>query len=132
MNETDLESETTMKAKPTKNSGQVILEVNRQDEEMLSRAVYSPLRIKENLVPIDFSDCSKKALQYAIPVAREHRAAITLLHIVPTVSAAFGEYAAFEGSRITKDLCDSAERNLSKLVVDDIRGVVAADAVVRT
>ena len=121
-----------MKAKPSKNSGEVILEVNRQDEEMLSRAVYSPLRIKQILVPIDFSDCSRKALKYAIPLAREHKAAISLVHIVPTVSAAFGEYAAFEGTSITKDICDRAEGDLSKLVVDEIRGLVATDVLVRT
>ena len=81
-----------MKARPTKNSGEVILEIHRQDEEMLGRAISSPLRIKEILVPIDFSDCSKKALQYAIPLAEEHKAAITLAYVVPPISGAFGEY----------------------------------------
>jgi nucleotide-binding universal stress UspA family protein len=31
---------------------------------------------------MDFSDCAKKALQYAIPLAQEHAAAITLLYVV--------------------------------------------------
>ena len=33
------------------------------------------------LVPIDFSDCSKKALAYALPYAREFGANITLLYV---------------------------------------------------
>jgi len=33
-------------------------------------------------VPVDFSDCSKKALQYAIPFATQFDAELTLLHVV--------------------------------------------------
>jgi len=121
-----------MKAKPSKNSGEVILEVNRQDEEMLSRAISSPLRIKEILVPIDFSDCSKKALRYAIPLAKEHKASITLAYVVPAISGAFGEYGAFDAAAITKEMREGAERELATLIVDEVRGVVAADTLVRT
>ena len=121
-----------MKAKPSKNSGEVILEVNRQDEEMLGGANASPLHIREILVPIDFSDCSKKALRYAIPLAKEHKASITLAYVVPGISTAFGEYGAFEAAAITKEMRETAERDLAALVVDEVRGVVAADTVVRT
>ena len=121
-----------MKAKPSKNSGEVILEVNRQDEDLLSRAVSSPLRIKQVLVPIDFSECSRKALRYAIPLARHHKAAITLAYVVPSVSVAFGEYGAFDPVAITKEMRERAERELATLIVDEVRGVVAADTVVYT
>jgi nucleotide-binding universal stress UspA family protein len=120
-----------MKAKPSKNSGEVILEIHRQDEDLLSRAS-SPLRIKEILVPIDFSDCSRKALRYAIPLAKEHKAAITVAYVVPAISAAFGEYGAFDAAAITKEMRERAERDLATLVVDEVRGVVAADTIVRT
>src|SRR5262245_54744381 len=121
-----------MKAKPTKNSGEVILELHRQDEELLNRATASPFRIKQILVPIDFSDCSKKALRYAIPLAREHKAAITLAYIVPAVSGAYGEYGAFDAAAITKEMRERAERDLATLVVDEVRGKVVADTLVRT
>lgn len=44
------------------------------------------LRIKSILVPIDFSTSSKKALQYAVPFARQFGAKLTLLHVVEPVA----------------------------------------------
>jgi len=120
-----------MKAKPTKNSGEVILELNRHDETMLSRMIASPLRIKQILVPIDFSECSLKALRYAIPLAKEHRAAVTLAYVAPAISGAFGEYGAFDPVSVTKDMRERAERDLARLVVDEVRGMVPADTLVR-
>src|SRR5437879_10057147 len=59
---------------------------NQRDEPLLAAAsagpVQSQFRLKKILVPVDFSDCSKKALQYAIPFAKEHQAALTLLYLV--------------------------------------------------
>jgi nucleotide-binding universal stress UspA family protein len=39
-----------------------------------------PIEIKRILVPLDFSPLSKKALEYAIPLAAQFGAKITLLH----------------------------------------------------
>ena len=75
-----------MKAKPTKHPGEVVLELNRGDETLLERASGRkplPFRLKHILVPIDFSDCAKKALEYAIPFAREHDATVTAVYVVP-------------------------------------------------
>ena len=69
-----------MKAMPTNIPGQVVLEVNRRDEPLLDAASRAPaseanlFSIKRILVPLDFSDCSKKALQYALPLAKQHQA----------------------------------------------------------
>jgi universal stress protein A len=49
-----------------------------------SLAVFS---LKKILVPVDFSDCSKKALQYAVRFARQFGAELTLLHVVPRYPA---------------------------------------------
>ena len=38
-------------------------------------------QLKNILVPIDFSECSKKAIVYALPYAQEFRAKITLLYV---------------------------------------------------
>ena len=35
------------------------------------------------LVPVDFSDCSKKAVQYAVHFAKQFGAELTLLHVAP-------------------------------------------------
>ena len=44
-----------------------------------------PIRLAKILVPIDFSPCSQKALQYAVPLARRFGASITLLHVVEPI-----------------------------------------------
>lgn len=38
------------------------------------------------LVPVDFSDCSLEAVEYAAVVAQRHRASLTLLHVLEPVS----------------------------------------------
>jgi nucleotide-binding universal stress UspA family protein len=125
-----------MKAKPTNHPGEVVLELNRRDEALLAAAsgelTPSPFRLKRILVPIDFSDCSKKALQYAVPLAKQHQAAITLLYIVPTPSYAAGEYGGIDYASLEAETRASADQALSALAVDEIRGEVSADTVVRS
>jgi nucleotide-binding universal stress UspA family protein len=43
------------------------------------------MRIKQILVPVDFSDCSHKALQYGVSFARQFSAEVLLLHVLVTV-----------------------------------------------
>jgi universal stress protein A len=45
----------------------------------------APFQIKSILVPLDFSPPSKKALDYAVSVARQFKAKLTLLHVVEPV-----------------------------------------------
>jgi universal stress protein A len=75
-----------MKVKPTRSSG-VALELGpnepaipatRADSE---RAAHPIFKIRRILVPIDFSPCSKKALQYAIPFANQYGARLCLLYV---------------------------------------------------
>lgn len=40
------------------------------------------LELKQILVPVDFSECTEKALAYAVPFARQFGATLTLLHVV--------------------------------------------------
>ena len=69
-----------MKIKPTSKKGRVSVELDRNDEALL--APPSPFQLKHILVPVDFSDTSKKALQYAVPFAAQFGASITLLHVI--------------------------------------------------
>lgn len=74
------------------------------------------LNIKNILVPIDFSDCSRKALEYALPVARQFQAAITLLHVVHVnYYVTSSEYAAFDYPELIEDTQRAGERRLAKL-----------------
>lgn len=123
-----------MKAKPTKRPGGMVLEVGRRDEPLMaaaSRATPAPFRLKRILVPIDFSDCAKKALCYAIPLAKEHEAAITLLYVVPP-DYAVGEYGGIDYVSLQTEARATGERELAALAVDEVRGEVSADTLVRS
>ena len=124
-----------MKAKPTKHPGEVVFELSRRDEPLMTAASRSApallFRLKRILVPIDFSECSKKALRYAVALAKEHEAAITLLYAVPT-HYAVGEYGGINYAALEGDMRASGDKQLSALVVDEVRGEVAADRLVRT
>ena len=123
-----------MKAKPTQNSGAVTLELNRRDDLLMDAAtrtaVKSPFKLKRILVPIDFSDCSKKALQYALPLAKEHQAAVTLLYVVPPAYGA-GEYGGMDYAQLETSMSEGGSKELLKLAMDEVRGQVSADTLVR-
>jgi nucleotide-binding universal stress UspA family protein len=55
------------------------LELGPEEALMPAANVFN---LKKILVPIDFSDCSKKALLYAIPFARQFGAEMILLSVV--------------------------------------------------
>ena len=122
-----------MKARPTKHAGEVVLELNRRDEPLMAAASFeskiSPFRLKRILVPIDFSDCAKKALRYAIPLAKDYEAALTLLYVVPTHH---GEYGDIDYAILEAEMRAGSEKELSTLAVDEVRGEVPADTLVRT
>jgi len=123
-----------MKARPTHNPGEVTLELNRRDELLMDAAtrtaVKSPFTLKRILVPIDFSDCSKKALQYALPFAKEYKAALTLLYVVPPAYGA-GEYGGIDYAQLEASMREGGQKQLAKLAVDEVHGEVATDTLVR-
>jgi universal stress protein A len=68
--------------------------------------------LKKILVPVDFSECSKKALAYAIPLARRYGAAITFLYVVPP-----GSTLDHTGDC---DFTESAVRMLTRLALENV------------
>jgi nucleotide-binding universal stress UspA family protein len=123
-----------MKAKRTRNPGEVTLALGRRDEPLMDAAtrtaVASPLKLKHILVPIDFSDCSKKALQYALPLAREHAAAITLLYVVPPAYGA-GEYGGIDYAQLEASMKASGAKELARLAVNEVGGEITTETQVR-
>ena len=123
-----------MKAKPNHRPGEVVLEINRGDEAMLAAAnapaAASPFRISRILVPVDFSECSKKALQYAMPLAKEHGAALTLLYIVPPIYTV-GEYGGMEYPQLQAEMQASGRQALEKLNDMEVHGQVPTEIVIR-
>src|SRR5262245_20477021 len=75
--------------------------------------VPSLLKLRSILVPIDFSEPSKKALRYALPFAEQFGAKITLLHVVEPI--AMPDFAYFPMAIENKAVADTCERNLELL-----------------
>jgi len=57
-------------------------QADNEDEGVLSR----PVTLEHILVPVDFSDCSLDALEYAVVVAQQAKASLMLLHVLEPVS----------------------------------------------
>lgn len=78
-----------MKIKPVENTGGVIVELGPKEAQLpspLGAEEMTPalpsFKLKQILVPVDFSECTEKALFYAVPFARQFDATLTLLHVV--------------------------------------------------
>jgi universal stress protein A len=69
-----------MKFKPT-NRGGVVVEMGPQEEQMPAQPA-AVFRLRKILVPVDFSEHSRKALEYAIAFAKQFGAELNLVHVV--------------------------------------------------
>lgn len=88
------------------------------------------IRFKEILVPVDFSACSKKALAYAVALARQFQARITVLYTVDFEIAAAD--VDIDVPQVRKKLCLNGGRQLARLVRETIGCQIEADTLVRT
>lgn len=76
-----------MKVKPTQTAGTILVELGPNEQAMprvetaQASAPAPVLRLRNILVPIDFSDCSRKAVQYAVPFARQFGAELNLVYV---------------------------------------------------
>ncbi|PWU11601.1 MAG: universal stress protein [Verrucomicrobia bacterium] len=73
-----------MRIKPTTKTGGVLLELGPEEAQIPAQSLETAraFKLQKILVPVDFSDCSKKALHYAIPFARQFGAELKLLHVL--------------------------------------------------
>src|ERR1043165_6089403 len=73
------------------------------------------LGVKSILVPLDFSQPSKRALDYAVAVAQQLKAKLTLLHVVePIVMPDFA--ASFPLAMENDKVMAAAEKELASVV----------------
>ena len=88
-----------MKIKATPEAG-VVVKVEPGESELPQQITPSPLNLRKILVPVDFSECSRKALHYAIALAKQSQAEILLLHVLemPAVPVQAFETAFMEGT----------------------------------
>jgi universal stress protein A len=81
----------------------------------------SPFKLDTILVPVDFSDCSKKALQYAIPFARQFKAQMIFLHVLPLHYAAGWEFEVGKYDPLIEgDLRTKTEKQLQTLIQEHV------------
>jgi universal stress protein A len=75
-----------MKIRPSSPSGGVVVELGATESKLPGTSTAGlestpAFNLKRILVPIDFSECSRKALRYAVPFARQFDAQIGLLFV---------------------------------------------------
>jgi universal stress protein A len=71
-----------------------------------------PIGIKNILVSMDFSDCARKALQYACAFARLGKAEITLLYVAPDLAEDIR--LAFSMPELQQQIMREAEQSLQR------------------
>ncbi len=123
-----------MKVKPSSATGKVVMEMAKSDEQLLAAPGQPAIRsfkLKKILVPVDFSDCSLKALRYAVPFARQFGAEVTLLHVVQPVYAA-GEWGVdIDFAQLTLQQKEGAGKQLKELEVEEVGENIATKTLVR-
>ena len=70
-----------MRVKPASKNGGVFVELGPMEQQLPAEA-QTQFKLKKILVPVDFSDCSIKALEYAIPFAKQFDAELVLLNVI--------------------------------------------------
>lgn len=73
-------------------------------------------KVKNILCPVDFSDCSALALDYALALAKRDQAAVTVMHVMPTMPADGVYPYAFEPILPTGESKEQALTQLGKFV----------------
>ena len=82
-----------------------------EDNSTLSR----PVTLERILVPVDFSDCSLDALEYAVVVAQQAKASLLLLHVLEPPS--YGLDFTLGHSRVRRSEVSSWRNRLEELLL---------------
>ncbi len=125
-----------MKVKPSAKRGRVVVEVGRTEEELLrgssaAPAPAAPFELKHLLIPIDFSPCSRKALRYALAFARQFRARLTLLHVIPTNYFVGSEFGPVDFPLPEAELREGSARELAAMAAREVGKAAPVATVVR-
>jgi nucleotide-binding universal stress UspA family protein len=121
-----------MKVKPTRKRGRVLVEVGRQDESLFTRGAGEPARpapfaLRRILVPVDFSECSRKALEYAIPLARQFHSTLLLVYVMPVHYVVGSEFGPVDVPLPEAELRQNCERELQRLADRNVQGAVPVE-----
>lgn len=118
-----------MKIKPSRKRGRVVVEVDRREEELFPRGQAGPasFTLRKILVPIDFSECSRKALQYAVPLAQQFQASLILVYVMPVHYYVGSEFGPVDVPLPEVELLRSSEEQLAQLAAREIGGRVVSE-----
>lgn len=100
-----------MKIKKDRAHNTVVLEMDRKSS--LPPVAVPELQLKHILVPVDFSECSRKALDYAASFARQFNADVTMLHVVVAVPLP-PQMLVFEAETLNAKYHEQAAKQLSE------------------
>lgn len=101
-----------MKVRPSTDAGGVAIELSPKETQM--PVPTSPFKIRKILVPVDFSECSNKAVQYAEAMANQFDAELVLLHVVEEYLPT-SELVLVDTTALLQELRDTAKRDVDKL-----------------
>jgi universal stress protein A len=105
----------------------------KKQKALGSPRAQSQIDLRRILVPIDFSDHSKKALQYAIPFAEQFKASIDLLYVVePAIYPADFSFGQVGFPAVEDELRQRGAEELEALIKREIGARVNARSGVRT
>ncbi|MBM4160678.1 MAG: universal stress protein [Ignavibacteria bacterium] len=90
------------------------------------------IELNRILVPVDFSEHSKKALRYAIPFAEQFKASIDLLYVIePTIYPADFSFGQLGYPNVENELRERGSGELDTLIRREIGRRVPAKKVIR-
>ncbi len=100
-----------MKVKLGPRAGRVVMELGPGESDLVAQP-RDALKLKRILVPLDFSECSEKALQYAVAFTEQFPASLTLLYVVE-ISYGAGEAAIIDLQKTKREMVEEAKRKLA-------------------
>jgi universal stress protein A len=114
-----------MRIKPAKGGGTVLVEVGPKDEALLAKEAGEKrvFRLQKILVPVDFSEGSSKALQYAVSFARVFRAELLCLYVVEIPYGAGEAGFVTEMESFRKDMSKESQERMDMLLAREAAGV---------
>jgi universal stress protein A len=124
-----------MKIKRNSRNGGVVMQLDKKESRIRDTApapaasTLSVFQLKRILVPVDFSDCSAKALQYALPFARQFGATLLVTHVIQPYIP-IPEMTGVDVELIEAQMRHAAEREL-KVVCQSLPADVASEQVLR-
>ena len=124
-----------MKTEPSPTPGRVAVDMDRTDETRAAGSgaagPHPSFRLKKILVPIDFSECARKALRYALPFAREFGAQVVLLHVIQPAYDYGSEFGPTAYPELESEWRERSEAKLKALAGTELGEGSASQTFVR-